>query len=108
MSEKNINEQNIQNIVTYEEDDDDYNYDDNVEKDEDTDDSDEDYDYVELDEIIKEIVITYIPKIKNAINLFDKDSLINFFNEFLDNQYKSKDLVEDYLLFIKIDSQYFI
>lgn len=101
MSEKNINEQNIQNIVTYEEDDDDYNYDDNVEKDEDTDDSDEDYDYVELDEIIKEIVITYIPKIKNAINLFDKDSLINFFNEFLDNQYKSKDLVEDYLLFIK-------
>ena len=102
MSEKNINDVNIKNTLKYEDDDDeDYNYTDNLEKEDDTDDSNEDYDYEELDEIIKEIVITYIPKLKNAINLFDKDSLINFFNEFLDNQYKSKDIVEDYLLFIK-------
>ena len=43
------------------------------------------------------ITIKYIPNLENAINIFSKDALIYYFNDFLNDEYKSNDLVKDYL-----------
>ena len=46
---------------------------------------------------MEKIIIKYIPNLESAINIFSKDALIYYFNDFLNDEYKSSDLVKDYV-----------
>lgn len=46
---------------------------------------------------LNKIIIKYIPNLESAINIFSKDALIYYFDDFLNNTYKSADLVNDYI-----------
>jgi hypothetical protein len=48
---------------------------------------------IELDEI----TIKYIPKLEEAINIFTKDSLYFHFDDFFNNIYKAREIVDDYV-----------
>ena len=61
----------------------------------------EDINFESIDEDVHEILIKYIPNLENAINIFNKETLTNIFNDFFDNYYKSKDLVDDYFTFLE-------
>ena len=50
-----------------------------------------------MEDELPEISIKYIPNLENAINIFSKDALYYYFNEFFDNEAKSKDIVDDYV-----------
>jgi hypothetical protein len=50
-----------------------------------------------MEDELPEITIKYIPNLENAINIFSKDALYYYFNEFFDNEAKSKDIVDDYV-----------
>ena len=50
-----------------------------------------------MDDELPEILIKYIPTLENAINIFSKDGLKYYFNDFFDNEYKSKAIVDDYV-----------
>ena len=48
-------------------------------------------------EELPEILIKYIPNLEKAVNIFSKDSLYYYFNDFFNNEYKSIDVVDDYI-----------
>jgi hypothetical protein len=50
-----------------------------------------------MEDELPEITIKYIPNLEKAINIFSKDALYYYFNEFFDNEAKSKDIVDDYV-----------
>ena len=50
-----------------------------------------------MEDELPKITIKYIPNLENAINIFSKDALYYYFNEFFDNEAKSKDIVDDYV-----------
>lgn len=50
-----------------------------------------------MEDELPTITIKYIPNLENAINIFSKDALYYYFNEFFDNEAKSKDIVDDYV-----------
>ena len=50
-----------------------------------------------MEDELPKISIKYIPTLENAINIFSKDALYYYFNEFFDNETKSKDIVDDYV-----------
>jgi len=50
-----------------------------------------------MDDELPEILIKYIPRLENAINIFSKEGLKYYFNDFFDNEYKSKAIVDDYV-----------
>lgn len=50
-----------------------------------------------MEDELPTITIKYIPNLENAINTFSKDALYYFFNDFFDNEAKSKDIVDDYV-----------
>ena len=50
-----------------------------------------------MDDELPEILIKYIPRLENAINIFSKEELKYYFNDFFDNEYKSKAIVDDYI-----------
>jgi hypothetical protein len=50
-----------------------------------------------MDEELPEILIKYIPNLEKAVNIFSKDSLYYYFNDFFNNEYKSIDVVNDYV-----------
>ena len=50
-----------------------------------------------MDDELPEILIKYIPRLENAINIFSKEALKYYFNDFFDNEYKSKAIVDDYV-----------
>ena len=50
-----------------------------------------------MEDELPKITIKYIPTLENAINIFSKDALYYYFNEFFDNEAKSKDIVDDYV-----------
>ena len=50
-----------------------------------------------MEDELPTITIKYIPNLENAINIFSKDALYYYFNEFFDNESKSKDIVDDYV-----------
>ena len=41
-----------------------------------------------MDDELPEILIKYIPRLENAINIFSKEELKYYFNDFFDNEYK--------------------
>lgn len=50
-----------------------------------------------MEDELPKITIKYIPNLENAINIFSKDALYYYFNEFFDNEAKSKDIIDDYV-----------
>tara|TARA_B100001758_G_scaffold29470_1_gene20861 strand:+ start:16468 stop:19017 length:2550 start_codon:yes stop_codon:yes gene_type:complete len=50
-----------------------------------------------MEDELPTITIKYIPNLENAINIFSKEALYYYFNEFFDNEAKSKDIVDDYV-----------
>jgi hypothetical protein len=50
-----------------------------------------------MEEELPEILIKYIPNLEKAINIFSKEALYYYFNEFFDNESKSQDIVDDYV-----------
>lgn len=46
---------------------------------------------------MEKITIKYIPNLESAINIFSKDALTYYFDDFLNDKYKSSDIVEDYV-----------
>lgn len=50
-----------------------------------------------MDEELPEILIKYIPNLEKAVNIFSKDSLYYYFNDFFNNEYKAIDVVNDYV-----------
>jgi len=50
-----------------------------------------------MDEELPEISIKYIPNLEKAINIFSKEALYYYFNDFFDNESKSQDIVDDYV-----------
>ena len=50
-----------------------------------------------MDEELPTILIKYIPNLEKAVNIFSKDSLYYYFNDFFNNEFKSIDVVNDYI-----------